>query len=94
MTWNKSENELKKIIENANTWHPNIKLEYKIWKSLLFLDVLLTNINGALSTSAYNKPAAEPYIVPFISEHPRHVFDNIVQTSRRRAIEYSSTLQS
>ncbi|CAF1580242.1 unnamed protein product [Rotaria magnacalcarata] len=94
MTWNKSENELKKIIENANTWHPNIKLEYNIGKSLLFLDVLLTNINGALSTSAYHKPAAEPYIVPFISEHPRYVFDNIVQTSRRRAIEYSSTLQS
>ncbi|CAF4012911.1 unnamed protein product [Rotaria magnacalcarata] len=94
MTWNKSENELKKIIENANTWHPNIKLEYNIGKSLLFLDVLLTNINGALSTSAYHKPAAEPYIVLFISEHPRHVFDNIVQTSRRCAIEYSSTLQS
>ncbi|CAF2938099.1 unnamed protein product [Rotaria sp. Silwood2] len=27
MTWNKSKNELKKILENANTWHPNIKLD-------------------------------------------------------------------
>ncbi|CAF3575167.1 unnamed protein product [Rotaria socialis] len=63
MTWNKSENELKKIIENANTWHPNIKLEYKIGKSLPFLDVLLTNINSTLSTSVYHKPAAEPYVV-------------------------------
>ncbi|CAF3997763.1 unnamed protein product [Rotaria magnacalcarata] len=94
MTWNKSENVLKQILENANTWHPNIKLEYKISKSLPFLDVLLTNSNGTLSTSVYHKPAAEPYVVPFISDHPRHVFDNIVQTSLRRAIKYSSSFQS
>ena len=93
MTWNKSENALKQILEDANTWHPNIKLEYKIGKSLPFLDILLTNINGTLSTSVYHKPAAEPYVVPFISDHPRHVFDNIVQTSLRRAIKYSSTFQ-
>ncbi|CAM4979639.1 unnamed protein product, partial [Rotaria socialis] len=42
----------------------------------------------------YHKPAAEPYVVPFISDHPRHVFENIVQTSLRRAIKYSSTFQS
>ncbi|CAF3398596.1 unnamed protein product, partial [Rotaria socialis] len=72
---------------------PNIKLEYKISKSLPFLDILLTNINGTLSTSVYHKPAAEPYVVPFISDHPRHVFDNIVQTSLRRTIKYSSTFQ-
>ena len=93
MTWNKSENALKQILENANTWHPNIKLEYKISKSLPFLDILLTNTNGTLSTSVYHKPAAEPYVVPFISDHPRHVFDNIVQTILRRTIKYSSTFQ-
>ncbi|CAF4911003.1 unnamed protein product [Rotaria magnacalcarata] len=93
MTWNKSENALKQILENANTWHPNIKLEYKIGKSLPFLDILLSNNNGTLSTSVYHKPAAEPYVVPFISDHPRHVFENIVQTSLRRAIKYSSTFQ-
>ncbi|CAF4698981.1 unnamed protein product [Rotaria socialis] len=63
------------------------------YDSLPFLDVLLTNINGTLSTSVYHKPAAEPYVVPFISDHPRHVFENIVQTSLRRAIKYSSTFQ-
>ncbi|CAF2065837.1 unnamed protein product [Rotaria magnacalcarata] len=93
MTWNKSENVLKQILENANNWHTNIKLEYKIGKSLPFLDILFTNINGTLSTSVYHKPAAEPYVVPFISDHPRHVFENIVQTSLRRAIKYSSTFQ-
>ena len=70
----------------ANTWHPNIKLDYKISKSLPFLDVLLTNNNGILSTSVYHKPACEPYVTPFTSDHPRHVFTNIIKNSLTRAI--------
>jgi hypothetical protein len=46
ITWNKSEQLLIKFLKDANTWHPNIKLDYKIGKSLPFLDVLLTNNNG------------------------------------------------
>jgi hypothetical protein len=94
MTWNRSEKELIKFLDDANTWHPNIKLDYKIGKCLPFLDVLLTNNNGKLSTSVYHKPAAEPYVTPFISDHPRHVFGNIVQTSLTKAVRYSSTYQA
>ncbi|CAF4701549.1 unnamed protein product, partial [Rotaria magnacalcarata] len=39
MTWNRSEEELRKLLDDANTWHPNIKLDYKIGYSLPFLDV-------------------------------------------------------
>jgi len=94
MTWNKSEKELIKLLDEANAWHPNIKLDYKIGKSLPFLDVLLTNNNGHLSTAVYHKPAAEPYVTPFISDHPRHVFGNIIQTSLTRAVRHSSTYQA
>lgn len=71
MTWNKSEKELKDLLDEANTWHPNIKLDYKISRSLPFLDILLTNKNGILFTSAYHKPAAEPYVVPFIGDRSK-----------------------
>lgn len=91
MTWNKSEKELKDLLDEANTWHPNIKLDYKISRSLPFLDILLTNKNGILFTSAYHKPAAEPYVVPFISDHPRHVFANIIQTALTHIARCSST---
>ncbi|CAF3017152.1 unnamed protein product, partial [Rotaria sp. Silwood2] len=94
MTWNKSEKELKKALDEANTWHPNIKLEYKISKSLPFLDVLLTNNNGNLSTMVYHKPAAEPYAVPFIFDHPKHTFVNVIQTSLTRAVRYLSTFET
>ncbi|CAF1369208.1 unnamed protein product [Adineta steineri] len=94
MTWNKSEQELKDLLDQANQWHPNIKLDYKISHSLPFLDVLLTNDYGILTTSVYHKPAAEPYVVPFTSDHPRHVFTNIIQTSLARAVRYSSTFKA
>ena len=94
MTWNKSEKELIKLLKEANTWHPNIKLDYKISQSLPFLDLLLTNMNGFLFTSVYHKPSAEPYVVPFISDRPQHVFGNIIQTAVTRAIRYSSTFEA
>ncbi|CAF1471320.1 unnamed protein product [Rotaria sordida] len=94
MTCNKSEKSLKDLLDVANTLHSNIKLEYKIGKSLRFLDVLFTNNNGILTTSVYHKPVAEPYVVPFTSDHPRHVFVNVIQTSLARATRYSSTFES
>ncbi|CAF3630091.1 unnamed protein product [Rotaria socialis] len=94
MTWNRSEEELRKFLDDVNTWHPNIKLDYKIGNSLPFLDVKLTNHNGILSTSVYHKSAAEPYVIPFTSDHPRHVFINIIQTCLARAVRYSSTFEA
>lgn len=94
MTWNLSEQELVKLLDTANQHHSNIKFDYKIGQSLPFLDVFLMNNNGILSTSVYHKPTAEPYVVPFISDHPRHVFSNVVQTALTRAIRYSSSFQA
>jgi hypothetical protein len=94
MIWNKSEPSLRKVLDRANKWHPNIKLEYKIDQSLPFLDVLITNNDGILSTSVYHKPAAEPYVVPFSSDHPRHIFRNIVRAALKRALRYSPTFEA
>jgi len=57
-----------------------------------FLDVFLENKNGVLATSVYHKEAAEPYLVPFNSDHPRHIFKNIIDTALLRAMRSSSTL--
>ncbi|CAM4848492.1 unnamed protein product, partial [Rotaria magnacalcarata] len=40
----------------------------------------------------YHKEAAEPYVVPFGSDHPGHVFRNTVDTTITRAVRYSTTL--
>ncbi|CAF4020406.1 unnamed protein product [Rotaria sordida] len=85
---------VQQLLQDANGWHPNIKLEWNIGNNVPFLDVLLTNNNGVLHTSVYHKPSAEPYIVPFLSDHPRYTFPNIIKTALVRAIRYSSTFEA
>ena len=93
MTWNRSECELIKFLNEANNWHPNIKLEYKINRSLPFLNVLLTNNSGHLLTEVYHKLAGEPYVTSFLSDHPQYVFGNTIQNALTRSVRYSSTLK-
>ena len=93
-TWNGSEEEAKEFLEEANKCHPNIKLTYQIAKSLPFLDVLIGINDGILSSSVYHKPSAEPTILSFLSDHPRYVFRNVIQTALTRAVRYSSTFEA
>ena len=82
------------ILKKANDFHTNIKLEAKIGSSVSFLDLLISNNNGTLSSSVYHKPATEPCVLPFISDHPRHIFINIIQAALLRAVRFSSTLEN
>ncbi|CAM4955562.1 unnamed protein product [Rotaria socialis] len=91
-TFNEPKTKIEAVIKKANDFHPNIKLEANIGSCVSFLDLLIDNKNGVLFTSVYHKPAAEPCVVPFISDHPRHVFSNIIQASLLRAVRYSTTL--
>ncbi|CAF4469899.1 unnamed protein product, partial [Rotaria sp. Silwood2] len=93
-TSNESIEIVRQLLQDANGWHPNIKLESNIGSTVPFLDVLLTNNNGVLHTSVYHKPSTEPYVVPFLSDHPRHTFPNIIQTALVRAIGYSSPFEA
>ncbi len=81
------------MLEDANKYHPNIKLTSTIDHSVPFLDLHIKNIENNLITSVYHKEATEPYILPFHSDHPRHVFQNIIDCALLRAIRYSSTLK-
>jgi hypothetical protein len=78
--------------DTSTHFHPNIKLVRQVGTSALFLDVFIENKNGILVTSVYRKDRTEPYIVPFRSDHPQHVFNNIIDEALMWAIRYSSTL--
>ncbi len=80
------------MLDEANNLHPNIKLVRQLGTSVSFLDLFIENKNGVLTTSVYHKEATEPYVVPFKSDHPRHVFTNIIDGALMRAMRYSSTL--
>ena len=78
------------MLDEVNSLHPNIKFVRQVGTSVSFLDVRIENRDGILATSVFHKEAAEPYIVPFNSDHPRHVFDNIIENALLRAVRYSS----
>ncbi|CAF3384021.1 unnamed protein product [Rotaria socialis] len=91
-TSNDSLESIGQMLDEANQFHPNIKLVRQIGRSVSFLDVFIQNSNGALKTPVYHKEAAEPYVVPFRSDHPDHVFRNTVDTAITRAVRYSTAL--
>ena len=82
------------MLDETNQLHPNIKLVRQIGKSTSFLDLFIENNNGVLATSVYHKAMSEPYILPFNSDHPQHIFKNIIDAALIRAIRYSSTLST
>ncbi len=75
-----------------NQRRPNIKLTSTIANPIPFLDVQIKSTSHNFIASFYHREAAEPYILPFHSDHPRHVFINIIECALR-ALGYSSTLK-
>ncbi|CAF1307656.1 unnamed protein product [Didymodactylos carnosus] len=94
LTTNDSLQTLSEMLDKANNLHPNIKLVRQIGRSLPFLDVLVKNKCGILDTSVYHKEAVKPYIVPFNFDHPRYVFQNIIESALTRAVRNSSTMNA
>ncbi|CAF4693424.1 unnamed protein product, partial [Rotaria socialis] len=91
-TSNGSLESIDQMLDGANNFHPNIKLLRQIGRSVPFLDVFIQNSNGALITLMFHKEAADPYVVPFGSDHPGHIFGNAVDTAITIAVRYSTTL--
>ena len=77
MTTTKTIDDINFTLGKAKIKDINIKIEPKINTSVHFLDVTITNDNGQLRTTVFHKPTAEPYILPYTSDHPRHIHRNI-----------------
>jgi hypothetical protein len=82
------------MLNEVNQFHSNIQLVRQLGTSISFLDVYIENKNVILATSVFHQEAAEPYIVPFKSDHPRHIFKNGIDGALMRALRYSSTLSA
>lgn len=93
MTTNDSIEDIMEQLEQASMKDVNIKIDYHIATSVDFLDVTIVNEKGRLRTSVYHKSAAEPYILPFTSDHPRHVHRNIPYAALLRAARLCSHVE-
>lgn len=67
MTTNETIDEIKQRMKQAGNKDVNIKINYQIDRSVNCVDVSIINEDDQLRTKIYHKPAAEPYILPFMS---------------------------
>jgi hypothetical protein len=92
MTTNETtiDDEMNIQLEKAKKKDINIQIEPTISRTVNFLDLTITNENGKLRTLIYHKPTAEPYILPYTSDHPRHIHRNIPYAALVRAARFCS----
>ena len=91
---NESLDSIKDLLDKESKKDVNIGINYNIHQSMEFLDVLIENNQGQWKTSVYRKPAAKPYILPYTSDHPRHIHSNTICTALLCAIRLSSDVQT
>jgi hypothetical protein len=92
MTTNLSFDQIKDILDTADRKDQNIRIKYQIQSCVEFLDVVIQNDNGQLTTSVFHKPTVEPYILQYTSDHPRHVHRNIPYAALLRAARIYSNV--
>ncbi|CAF4682106.1 unnamed protein product, partial [Rotaria sp. Silwood2] len=93
MTSNLTKEEITKLLDETTQTDSNIKITTTISQTLDYLDVTIENNNGDLRTCIYHKSASEPYILPYSSDHPRHVHINILNNALVRAARMCSTVE-
>ncbi|CAF1438276.1 unnamed protein product [Rotaria sordida] len=93
MTTNLTHDQIQVRLDNAHRKDPNIRISYSIQSTIDFLDVTVNSEHGHLKTSIFHKSAAEPYVLPYTSDHPRHVFRNIPYAALLRAARICSNVE-
>ena len=92
MSTNLQHSQIKAILDTMNQKDPNIRITAKISNKLDFLDVEIENNQGQLRSTVHHKPAAEPYILPYNSDHPRCIHKSCIPGALFRAIRLCSNL--
>jgi len=92
MTTNQSFDEIQIELEKAKKKDINIEIECKIDTSVNYLDVTITNEDGQLRTCVYHKPTADPYYLPYTSDHPHQYHRNIPYSALTRAARLCSNV--
>ncbi|CAF1551244.1 unnamed protein product, partial [Adineta ricciae] len=88
--YQKAHNEIYVQLNIIETKDANIRITTTTSSRIEFVDVLVENNHGQLRTSVFHKPAAEPYFIPFLSDHPRHIHRNTIKGQLIRAARVCS----
>ncbi|CAF5153095.1 unnamed protein product [Rotaria sp. Silwood1] len=93
MTTNLSKEDILKELDEIIKTDSNVKISTTISQSLEYLDVTIEDNKGHLKISIYHKSASEPYILPYESDHSRHVHANLIYIALVRAARRCSNVE-
>jgi hypothetical protein len=91
MTTNETDDRIESVLLKARNKDKNIEIESTMGSSANYLDVTIINDNGRLTTKIYHKPTAEPYFLPYTSDHPHRYHRNIPYSALVRAARLCSS---
>ena len=92
MTTNETDEQIESVLLKAKNKDKNIEIESTMGSSSNYLDVTIINDNGRLTTKIYRKPTAEPYFLPYTSDHPHRYHRNIPYSALVRAARLCSNV--
>ncbi len=72
---------------------PNIQISFEKGRSIYYLDIRIRVEIPNFRIKVYRKLAAQPYILPFHSSHPLHIFKNIPFSAMLRATRICSHVE-
>ena len=90
LTTKLSAKQMESIFEELNRSDPNLKIQWEGGKSVDYLDVTIAIDIPTFKTTVYRKPAAQPYVLPYHSSHPKHIMRNIPYSAALRATRICS----
>ena len=82
--------QMEQVLLELNRKDPNIKITWEGGKTVDYLDVTTTVEIPNFRTTVFRKLAAQPYVLPFHSSHPRHITRNIPYAATLRAARICS----
>jgi hypothetical protein len=93
LTTQKTIEEMNNILIDLGKKDPNIQLTFETGQSIDYLDIKISVEIPSFRTKVYRKLAAQPYILPFHSSHPLHIFKNIPFSAMLRATRICSHVE-
>ena len=92
LTWNESIDQLQKIFDELQqSLDSNLEMTTFIGSHAHFLNAFIENKNGRLHTCVYRDSTCQPFLLPYVSGHPRLSHRQWFQFSLIRAGQYCGT---
>ena len=91
LTWYGSMEKLQTCFSDLNVQHPDIQITISIGSHVHFLNAYIENRKGDLYTRVYHDPSKQPFLLPYVTGHPRLVHRQWFRFALLRASQYCSS---